>query len=88
MLDVRDNASPQRSSKASGKHAEQRQRAVIGDLAHALAEAQILPEFLNGLRSVDVHAKDGKHLFDGMLGCILGHSLGIGAPHACFGYIA
>jgi len=61
---------------------------MVGNLAHALAEAQILPEFLNGLRAVDVHAKDGKHLLDGMFGCILGHSLRIGTLHTGFGCIA
>ena len=61
----------------SSSNAEEGQHAVVCNLAKAPAKAQVLPEFLDALRAVNVDAKDGKHLLDGGVCRILGSLLGV-----------
>ena len=66
-----NDTGPHRSHGRSGEHAHQSQESVVGGFAHALAEAQILAEFLDGLGLIDIDAKNGKNFFDGSIGSFL-----------------
>lgn len=63
--------------RQSGRYyANHSDQAMVSSPAHALAEAQVLAEFLDGLRLIYIDTKDGKHLFDGSVGGFLARVFG------------
>ena len=60
----------------SGNNAHHGKKPVVSSPAHALAEAQVLAEFLDGLGLIDIDAENGKHLFDGLVGSFLARVVG------------
>lgn len=49
---------------------------MVGGLSHALAETQVLTEFLDGLRLIDIDAQDGKNSLDRAVGGFLAGFVG------------
>ena len=66
-----NNTRPHGGHGRSSDNAHHGEKPVVGGLTHALAEAQVLAELLDGFRLIDIDAENGKHFLDGSVGGFL-----------------